>query len=52
MISLSNAGAGGRTQGAALNLTEGMSTGLGGDCFILYKPAGKMMIFIVNDVDF
>lgn len=34
--------------GAALNLTEGMSTGLGGDCFILYKPAGDPQVYALN----
>ena len=34
--------------GAALNLTEGMSTGLGGDCFILFKPAGDPKVYALN----
>ena len=34
--------------GAALNLTEPMSTGLGGDCFILYKPAGDAQVYALN----
>jgi gamma-glutamyltranspeptidase len=34
--------------GAALNLTEGMSTGLGGDCFILFKPAGDSKVYALN----